>query len=208
MPFTGGQSGSLIATATMASESSAGSSISVSTYIPSDETTCLTQIKESGRIGNEDGSEPGLLMNRIDIARLTEVDSSEAFGLARLAFGNVSPARWRILIKRWTRRPEGSDGALVARDQARRLVGLAPFQVRSNLRSGRVLWVERIIGFALLDAAPVNNALALGLVQIARTLNCEGMDVAIETRDEALRAALGAVQALRESSLVHCQVRT
>jgi hypothetical protein len=145
-------------------------------------------------------------MNRIDIARLTEADSPEAFGLARLVFGDVSPVRWRSLIKRWTRRPEGAEGALVARDQASRLVGLALFQVRSNLGSGRVLWVERMIGFALLDATPVNAALALGLVEIAQTLNCQGMDVAIETRDEALRQALGAVRTSRESSLVHCQV--
>jgi hypothetical protein len=147
-------------------------------------------------------------MNRIDIARLTEADSAEAFGLARLAFGNLSPGRWRSLIRRWTKRPEGSEGALVARDQARRLVGLAPFQVRSNLGSGRVLWVERMIGFALLDAAPVNKALALGLMDIAETLKCEGMDVAIETRDMALRSALSTVRTPRESSLVHCQVRS
>jgi hypothetical protein len=147
-------------------------------------------------------------MNRIDIARLTEADSPEAFGLARLAFGDVSPVRWRSLIRRWARRPDGGEGALVARDQARRLVGLAPFQVRSNLGSGRVLCVERMIGFALLDAAPVNNALAIGLMEIAKALNCQGMDVAIETRDEALRTALGAVRTPRESVLVHCKVRT
>jgi hypothetical protein len=166
----------------------------------------LTQIKAGLPEASSLASKLGPAMHRIRIARLTQDDANEAFGLARLAFEGLTPARWRSIARRWTARPGADAGALVARDAAGRLVGFAPFEVRRRLGAGRVLWVERVIAFALLDPTPIVDALARGVTLVARDLGCEGLDVAIETHDEQLRRALSGLSGRSESALVHYRV--
>lgn len=146
------------------------------------------------------------LLNKVSVSRLTADEVDEAFGLARLAFPGLTLSRWRTTARRWTARPDGQAGALLARDGAGRLIGLAPFAVRKNLRAGRTLWVERVASFALLDGRPVVEALANGLQELARTLNCRGLEVAIETGDQALREALSTQVHSIESTLFHAAV--
>lgn len=130
-------------------------------------------------------------LDKIVVTRLTADEIDEAFGLARLVFPGLTPSRWRAVAKRWAAHPDGAAGALLARDSAGRLSGLAPFDVHTNLQAGRSLWVERVASFALLDGKPVVEALAMGLREVGRTLGCRGLTVQIETGDRALLAALG-----------------
>jgi len=130
-------------------------------------------------------------LDKVVVTRLSAGEVDEAFGLARLAFPTLTPGRWRATARRWTAHPTGAAGALVARDGAGRLIGLAPFTVQTNLQAGRSLWVERVASFALLDGRPVIEALADGLRDVARSLGCRGLTVQIETGDRALLAALG-----------------
>lgn len=145
-------------------------------------------------------------MPAITIARLIETDAAEAFGLARLAFGGLAQGRWRQMVRRWTRRPEGSQGALVGRDRGGRLVGFAPFAVRETLSEGRVLWVEGVIGFSLLDPAPIIAALTEGLAEVANAQGCRGMEVAIRREDRVLRAALACRHGRSDGALMHCPI--
>ncbi|MDO9223065.1 MAG: hypothetical protein Q7U20_05040 [Caulobacter sp.] len=140
------------------------------------------------------------------VTRLTADEIDEAFGLARLAFPGLTPARWRATAKRWAAHPDGANGALLARDGAGRLNGLAPFAVHTNLQAGRSLWVERVASFALLDGRPVVEALARGLHEVARSLGCRGLTVQIETGDRALLAALGRKPGSAKCTLVSATV--
>ncbi len=141
-------------------------------------------------------------LNTVVVTRLSTDEIDEAFGLARLTFPGLTPGRWRSTARRWTAHPGGATGALVARDGAGRLSGLAPFAVRSNLQAGRSLWVERVASFSLLDGRPIIAALADGLREIARSQGCRGMTVQIETGDRALLAALGRKPGSARSTLV------
>lgn len=145
-------------------------------------------------------------LNKVVVTRLAADEVDEAFGLARLAFPDLTPGRWRATARRWTAHPDGANGALVARDGAGRLNGLAPFTVQTNLQAGRSLWVERVAAFSLLDARPVVEALADGLREVARSLGCRGMTVQIETGDRALLEALGRGRASARSTLVRATV--
>lgn len=145
-------------------------------------------------------------LDKIVVTRLTADEIDEAFGLARLAFPGLTPSRWRAVAKRWAAHPDGATGALLARDGAGRLSGLAPFAVQTNIQAGRSLWVERVASFALLDGRPVVEALAAGLHEIARTLGCRGLTVQIETGDRALLAALGRKPGSARSTLVSATV--
>ena len=145
-------------------------------------------------------------LNSVVVTRLSIDEIDEAFGLARLAFPGLTPGRWRATARRWTAHPDGATGALLARDGAGRLSGLAPFKVRSNLQAGRSLWVERVASFSLLDSRPVIAALAAGLREVARAQGCRGMTVQIETGDRALLAALGRKSGAAKSTLVSATV--
>lgn len=145
-------------------------------------------------------------LDKVVVTRLVADEVDEAFGLARLAFPDLTPARWRATARRWTAHPEGTTGALVARDGAGRLNGLAPFTVQTNLQAGRSLWVERVASFSLLDARPIVEALADGLRDVARSLGCRGMTVQIETGDRALLEALGRGRTSAKSTLVRATV--
>ena len=145
-------------------------------------------------------------LDNIVVARLSESEIDEAFGLARLAFPNLTPGRWRATARRWAAHPTGATGALVARDGAGRLNGLAPFSVHTNLQAGRSLWVERVASFALLDGRPVVEALADGLREVARSLGCRGLTVQIETGDRALLEALGRGRGSARSTLLSATV--
>lgn len=145
-------------------------------------------------------------LNSVVVTRLSPDEIDEAFGLARLAFPGLTLARWRATARRWTAHPDGGTGALLARDSAGRLSGLAPFTVRSNLQTGRSLWVERVASFSLLDGRPVVAALADGLREVARSQGCRGMTVQIETGDRALLAALGRKPGCAKSTLVNATI--
>ncbi|MBI1407108.1 MAG: hypothetical protein GC145_13400 [Caulobacter sp.] len=145
-------------------------------------------------------------MRQITTSRLTPHDAPEAYGLARLAFDGLTPGRWRAIVRRWTRREDGPFGALVGRDRAGRLVGFAPFAVRDSLTEGRVLWVEGMVGFSLLDPKPVLSALAEGLSGVADALGCRGFEVAVKQQDRLLRMTLDARQGRQDAALIHCPV--
>ena len=145
-------------------------------------------------------------LNTIIVSRLSTDEIDEVFGLARLAFPGLTPGRWRATARRWTAHPVGARGALVARDAAGRLSGLAPFTVQTNLQAGRSLWVERVASSSLLDGRPVIEALAEGLREVARSLGCRGMTVQIETGDRALLTALRRGQGSAKSTLVSATI--
>ncbi|CAN1571776.1 hypothetical protein MCEMIH16_03285 [Caulobacteraceae bacterium] len=129
-------------------------------------------------------------LDKVIVTRLSPGEIDEAFWLARLTFPDLTPARWRATARRWTAHPTGAAGALLARDAAGRLIGLAPFAVRTNLQGGRSLWVEKVASFALLDGRPVVRALAESLREVARALGCRGLTVQIDTGDTALLQAM------------------
>ena len=145
-------------------------------------------------------------LNTVVVTRLSVDEIDEAFGLARLAFPGLTPGRWRSTARRWTAHPDGGNGALVARDAAGRLNGLAPFAVHTNLQAGRNLWVERVASYSLIDGRPIIQALATGLHEVARSLGCRGLTVQIETGDRALLAALGRKPGSARSTLVSATV--
>ncbi|MBX3479106.1 MAG: hypothetical protein KF842_01810 [Caulobacter sp.] len=145
-------------------------------------------------------------MRQITTTRLTQRDAPEAYGLARLAFDGLTPGRWRAMVRRWTRREAGPLGALIGRDRAGRLVGFAPFAVRDSLAEGRVLWVEGMVGFSLLDPSPVLTALADGLTGVAAALGCRGFEVAVKQQDRLLRLTLGDHHGRQDGALIHCPV--
>ncbi|MDO9473256.1 MAG: hypothetical protein Q7J28_09370 [Caulobacter sp.] len=126
----------------------------------------------------------------ISVARLTSADIDEAFCLARLAFSDLTPGRWRRTARRWTASAHSTSGALLARDGAGRLVGIAPFVVRTDLCQGKTLWVERVAAFALIDSEPVVIALTDSLRATARALDCQRLKVETGAADDALRRAL------------------
>jgi hypothetical protein len=143
---------------------------------------------------------------QISIARLTPADADDAFGLARLAFSQLTPGRWRRIVRRWTSSEQASSGALLARDGAGRLVGIAPFTVRADLCEGKTLWVERVAAFALVDAGPVVVALAEGLRATARAFDCRRLKVETGAADAALRQALSRAPDCVRSTLVQSTV--
>lgn len=145
-------------------------------------------------------------LNTVVVSRLSADEIDEAFGLARLAFPGLTPARWRTTARRWTAHPDGANGALVARDAVGRLNGLAPFTVHTNLQAGRSLWVERVASYSLIDGRPIVEALAMGLCEVARSLGCRGLTVQIETGDRALLTALGRKPGSARSTLVSATV--
>lgn len=145
-------------------------------------------------------------LKTVVVTRLTTDEIDEAFGLARLAFPGLTPGRWRATARRWAAHPVGANGALVARDAAGRLTGIAPFTVHTNLQAGRSLWVERVASYSLIDGRPIVEALANGLRDVARSLGCRGMTVQIETGDRALLAALGRKPGSAKSTLLSATV--
>jgi len=145
-------------------------------------------------------------LDKILVKRLSPSEIDETFWLARLAFPDLTPARWKATARRWTAHPTGAAGALLARDAAGRLIGLAPFNVRTNLQGGRSLWVEKVASFALLDGRPVVQALAASLREVARSLDCRGLTVQIETGDTALLQALGRGRHSARSTLVSATI--
>lgn len=142
----------------------------------------------------------------ISVARLTSADIDEAFCLARLAFSDLTPGRWRRISRRWTTSEQATSGALLARDGAGRLVGIAPFVVRAELCQGKTLWVERVAAFALVDSVPVVIALADGLRATARALDCQRLKVETGAADDALRHALTRTPDSVRSTLVQSTV--
>lgn len=142
----------------------------------------------------------------ISVARLTSADIDEAFCLARLAFSELTPAHWRRISRRWTTSGQATSGALLARDAAGRLVGIAPFGVRTDLCPGKTLWVERVAAFALVDSEPVVIALADGLRATARELDCQRLKVETGAADDALRQALARTSDSVRSTLIQSTV--
>jgi hypothetical protein len=142
----------------------------------------------------------------ISVARLTSADIDEAFGLARLAFSDLTPGRWRQIAQRWAKGERASSGALLARDGAGRLVGLAPYVVRADLCAGKTLWVEKVLAFSLVDAGPVVIALADSLRDAARALDCRHMKVETGAGDGALRDALTRAPDSVRSTLIQSTV--
>ncbi len=142
----------------------------------------------------------------ISVAPLTSGDIDEAFGLARLAFSELTPGRWRRIARRWATGGNLTSGALLARDATGRLVGLAPFAVRADLCPGKTLWVERVAAFALVDSEPVVIALAEGLRATARALDCRRLKVETGVGDNSLREALARAPDCVRSTLVESTV--
>ncbi len=142
----------------------------------------------------------------ISVARLTPADIDEAFCLARLAFSDLTPGRWRRISRRWTTSGQAQSGALLARDGAGRLVGIAPFVVRTDLCQGKTLWVERVAAFALVDSEPVVIALTDGLRATARALDCQRLKVETRDADDALRRALAHTPDSVRSTLIQSTV--
>lgn len=142
----------------------------------------------------------------ISVARLTSADIEEAFGLARLAFSDLTPGRWRQIARRWTTSGHANSGALLARDGAGRLVGIAPFAVRTDLCQGKTLWVERVAAFALVDSEPVVIALADALRATARAFDCRRLKVETGAADSTLRQALARTPDCVRSTLVQSTV--
>lgn len=137
--------------------------------------------------------------SRITVSAITAQDEVGPFGLARLAFPDLTVARWRRLLKRWTGDGRGMAGALVARDSAGRIVGFAPYEVRSDLSPGRILWVERVVAVSLVDSGPALRALAEALVEQAARLGCKRLKIETCSADRVLREALvrgGAVRSV------------
>lgn len=126
----------------------------------------------------------------ISISTMSAADADSAFGLARLAFPDLTPTRWRQLVKRWTGAGRAAAGALLARDGAGRIVGFAPYEVRTDLCPGRTLWVERVVAVSLIDAGPALRALAAGLSDMARRVGCQRLKVETAPADRALRQVL------------------
>jgi hypothetical protein len=142
----------------------------------------------------------------VSVARLTSADVDEAFGLARLAFGDLTPGRWRRIARRWATGGNLTSGALLARDGTGRLVGIAPFVARADLCSGKTLWVERVAAFALVDSEPVVIALTEGLRATARMLECRRLKVETGVGDRSLRDALSRAPDCVRSTLVESTV--
>ncbi len=142
-------------------------------------------------------------ISSITVSRFALTDADAAFGLARLAFPDLTPARWRRLGKRWA---AGRGGALLARDKAGRIVGFAPYETRSDVGPGKVLWVERVVAVSLVDSAPTVRALADGLTRVAQQLGCKRLKVETGVADRALRTALSRGPGAVLSTLVQATV--
>ena len=126
----------------------------------------------------------------ITVSTFTPADADAAFGLARLAFPDLTASQWRKLVRRWTMSERPTAGAIVARDSAGRVVGFAPYGVRDDLCRGRTLWVDRVVAVSLIDSAPAVRVMAKALSDKARTLGCVRLKVETAPSDRALRQAL------------------
>lgn len=126
----------------------------------------------------------------ITVSTFSPGDADAAFGLARLAFPDLTAAQWRRLVRRWTASDRPAAGAIVARDGAGRIVGFAPYGVRDDLLRERTLWVDRVVAVSLIDSAPALRAMAKALSDKARALGCARLKVETAPSDRALRQAL------------------
>ncbi|HRD45020.1 MAG TPA: hypothetical protein PLF78_00905 [Caulobacter sp.] len=79
---------------------------------------------------------------------------------------------------------------MLARDGAGRIVGFAPYEIRTDLCPGRTLWVERVVAVSLIDSTPAVRALVSALSDLARRLGCWRMKVETAGADRILRQAL------------------
>lgn len=126
----------------------------------------------------------------ITVSTFSPADADAAFGLARLAFPDLTTARWRRLVRRWTVSERPTAGAIIARDGAGRVVGFAPYAVRDDLCRTRTLWVDRVVAVSLIDSAPILRVMAKALSDKARSLGCVRLKVETAPSDRALRQAL------------------
>lgn len=144
--------------------------------------------------------------NRITVSRISPVDADSAFGLARLAFPDLTAGRWRRLVRRWTTPARAAAGALLAKDAAGRVVGFAPYEARADLCPGRTLWVERVVAVSLVDTAPVMRALARALADLAQQQGCRRLKVETGVADRVLRTALSRRAGAVRSTLLQATV--
>jgi hypothetical protein len=124
------------------------------------------------------------------VSTFSPADADAAFGLARLGFPDLTHARWRRLVRRWTASERPTAGAIVARDGAGRVVGFAPYGIRDDLSRGRTLWVDGVVAVSLIDSAPALRAMATALSDKARDLGCTRLKVETARADRVLRQAL------------------
>jgi len=143
--------------------------------------------------------------SRISVSVFEAQDADSALGLAKLALPDLTPSRWRQLVKRWTNPGGPGSGALLARDAAGRIAGFAPYEVRADLCPGRTLWVEKVVAVSLVDSGPVVRALADALSHRAQQLGCRRLKVETCPADGALRRALARGGGVR-STLVQATV--
>jgi hypothetical protein len=142
----------------------------------------------------------------IDVSRLGPADVDRSWPLARMAFGDLTLAAWRRRARRWTSRPDGGCGVLLARDPRGRLIGLAPFQVRHPLGAPRTLWVEAMVTLSLIDEGPAADALVGALARLAESLGCPRLELGAQGDGHVARAAMAERPAQGETILLHCRV--
>jgi hypothetical protein len=140
------------------------------------------------------------------VARLGPADVDSAWPLARMAFGGLTLSAWRRRARRWTQKPDGGCGVLLARDPRGRLIGLAPFQVRHPLGAPRTLSVEAMVTLSLIDNQPAADALVGELARLASSLGCPRLELTASNDSGAARAAMAARPAQGETTLLHCRV--
>ena len=109
---------------------------------------------------------------------LETVLADAAYPLIRSIAPELSLEDWLDYVER--RCPEGGLQGLF--DDNGVLVGLFSYRFGERLRHGRVLALDDFVTFELSQAAPGRAALMLAAEDLARSLNCTGLEVRVGSR--------------------------
>lgn len=111
-------------------------------------------------------------MARVSIHRLSPDDVDEAYVLARLGNAGLTLKAWRVRAAARNGLPTAG-GLLLARDQEARPCGLAVYALTDTPDGRRIVQIESLIGFDVLDPQSVASALVAEVVRLAHAAGCE-----------------------------------
>lgn len=136
---------------------------------PETTSAALTQIKASVSQVRQAGT-----MAHYTVDEMQADDVEEAFVLARLALPELTLDDWRRGLQE---RDRQGCGAVVARDTAGHMRGLALYRTAPRIGRSNSLQIERLIAFDLMAPQTVAEALLSHIIKRAHSLGCTALSI-------------------------------
>jgi len=130
-----------------------------------------------------------MVRQKVKIRPLDQAQVTAAYPLARLLVPNLDLETWRRFVAQIAAAsPAEERGILIAVGEGGYLCGLVVYRIGHDLRHGRVLNADHVIGIDIVDRGSVAGALLAALEELSESLGCEAVQTGIDAPQESLEA--------------------